>query len=131
MIFFSSSEHVRLQRLLFLSLAMLFVACGSNSSVSRDVGARCDRTSECTERCLPPTTYSGGFCTLACESSDACPGTSLCADIDSSISAEAVDGVCLFSCAQNEDCTFLGAGWECDYKDILPRMEKKVCVPED
>jgi len=97
--------------------------------VSRAVGARCDRNSECDQRCLPPSQYPGGFCTLACDTNDACPGRSVCADIDTSVNAEEVDGVCLFPCSNASFCEFLGEGWDCVYLDILPMMEAQVCIP--
>lgn len=86
--------------------AMLF-ACQGDTAVTREVGARCDLSSECDERCLTPSaTYPDGFCSISCNSRDECPDTTTCADRDG--------GVCLFECDENTDCNFLGVGWRCE-----------------
>lgn len=81
-----------------------------SSDVSRELGARCDRTADCDSRCLLPSVdYPGGFCTLACNTASECPDGSTCADNDG--------GVCLFQCTGNSECTFLGPGWTCKQVD--------------
>lgn len=89
-----------------LVLGALALAACQHSDVSRSVGARCDGSSECEQRCLVPgTQYPGGFCTIACATRTDCPGGTTC--------AEREGGVCLFECATNDDCTFLGLNWRC------------------
>jgi hypothetical protein len=88
----------------------LLVAC-QDSDVSRVVGARCDRSTECDERCLgPDVDYPGGLCSLACNSRGECPEHTTCADRDG--------GVCLFECEADRDCAFLGTGWACHDADL-------------
>src|SRR5262249_45855470 len=75
-------------------------ACQS-SDVSRSVGARCDQSSECDERCLGPSgSFPGGFCTVSCDHSSDCEGNEACIDSDG--------GACVFRCVTDTDCTFLG-----------------------
>lgn len=86
------------------------VAC-QQGDVTRQVGARCDSSLECDERCLPPASdYPGGFCTIACNTRNECPTRTTCADRDG--------GVCLFECTQDVDCMFLGDGWRCGSADL-------------
>lgn len=86
------------------------VAC-QQGDVSRQVGARCDDSVECDERCLPPDeAYPGGFCTVACNTRGECPSRTTCAD--------RAGGVCLFECTQDVDCMFLGDGWRCGSADL-------------
>jgi hypothetical protein len=88
----------------------LLAAC-QHSDVSREVGARCDVSDECDERCLAPSTdYPGGFCTVACNDRSECPSDTTCADLEG--------GVCLFECAGDPDCVFLGADWQCAAVDL-------------
>ena len=92
------------------AVGALIAAC-QHSDVSRELGARCNRASECDERCLGPgNTYPGGFCSIACANRDACPDDATCANIDG--------GVCLFTCARDADCAFLGNGWRCQQFDL-------------
>ena len=93
-----------------IAVAALLAACQS-SDVSREVGARCDKSSECDDRCLSPSPgYPGGFCTLSCTVPDDCPGDTACADREG--------GVCLFTCSSDASCGFLGTGWRCDTADL-------------
>jgi hypothetical protein len=93
-----------------LAAAALLAAC-QNSDVSREVGARCDRASECDDQCLgPDTAYPGGFCTIGCDTHDDCPGATTCADLEG--------GVCLYTCADDAGCDFLGDGWHCTAADL-------------
>lgn len=96
--------------------------CGVDADVSRTLGARCDRSAECDDRCLPPgEDFPGGFCSVSCESSGDCPSGASCTATEA--------GVCLFDCAGDADCAFLGAGWRC-IEDALradPAREVRVC----
>jgi hypothetical protein len=86
------------------------VAC-QQQDVTREVGARCDDSLECDQRCLRAGNgYPGGFCTVACEARSECPGDTTCADREG--------GVCLFECDGDDDCGFLGAGWRCEPADL-------------
>jgi len=92
------------------AIGALLAAC-QNSDVSREVGARCDVSDECDQRCLTTGAgYPGGFCTVACESRADCPSATTCADLEA--------GVCLFTCASGPDCAFLGASWGCQAVDL-------------
>ena len=92
------------------ALGALGAAC-QNSDVSREIGARCDVAADCDGRCLAPgADYPGGFCTVACTSRDECPGSTTCADREG--------GVCLYECATDGACAFLGAGWRCAAADL-------------
>jgi hypothetical protein len=106
---------------LSIILIIGLVGCGSNSEVSRELGARCDSVDECDERCLSPVDYPGGFCTTACEGDDDCPNGASCADVEG--------GVCLFACETGADCEFLGDGWSCETEDArLGDEEVLVCL---
>lgn len=88
-----------------LLAAALLAACQSDD-VSRRIGARCDVTSDCGQKCLVPSgSWPGGFCTVACTTDDDCGGSARCIDEDG--------GVCAFGCVANPDCTFLGDGYTC------------------
>lgn len=83
------------------------VACVS-SDVSRELGARCEVTNDCDERCLVPSTeFPDGFCTQSCINDDECPGRAFCVD------NAGQGGICLFGCRVEEGCEFLGEGWSC------------------
>lgn len=79
--------------------------CSAGSEVSRTLGARCDSAAECEDRCLPPASFPGGFCSTSCERSDDCEPGASCAATEG--------GVCLFDCVDTADCAFLGEGWGC------------------
>ena len=60
-------------------LAFVVAGCGG-SDVSRSVGARCERTSDCADRCLGPSgDYPEGFCTVDCTSHTECGVEGYCA----------------------------------------------------
>ncbi len=84
--------------------------CSASSDVSRLVGARCESSSECDARCLPPSAdYPDGFCTLVCNTSSECPDDAACVDDEG--------GACLFECTDDASCAFLGAAWQCKDRD--------------
>jgi hypothetical protein len=79
--------------------------CSPGSDVSRTLGARCDSAAECEDRCLPSPGFPGGFCSTSCERNTDCPSGASCTIAES--------GACLFDCADDADCAFLGEGWRC------------------
>jgi hypothetical protein len=99
-----------------LSACALLVngACTRPPLVSRDLGAECSTDFDCTHRCLPRTTWPGGFCTRSCASDLDCPAGASCAD-----------AVCLYACFDDADCHFLSAGWSC--RTLAGAL---VCAPE-
>jgi hypothetical protein len=106
---------------LALAAAAAAVACGGDP-VSRTLGARCDLSSECDERCLAPgTEYPGGFCTVSCDGTSDCPGGAACVDDG------AGGGICLSRCLDDPDCAFLGTGWTCQELDQRPMGTVKIC----
>ncbi|HUS32955.1 MAG TPA: hypothetical protein VMZ53_30845 [Kofleriaceae bacterium] len=91
--------------------ALAVLAGCQSSDVSRGVGARCDQSSECDERCLLPSAdWPGGFCTISCDSDADCPGDAACVDEDGS-------AICAFTCVTDPGCTFLGQGYVCKERD--------------
>lgn len=105
-----------------LALLVLAVAGCQDSVVSRELGARCETSRDCDDRCLPPdNAFPGGFCTDVCNTSDECPQDSVCADKEG--------GVCLFQCTTDVQCAFLGTGWTCKDADEhgAPGMKVMVC----
>ena len=96
---------------LAIALAGLLAACGADSDVSRTLGARCDTSAECDDRCLPPSgEFPDGFCTIACNDSTECPARSTCIDDNG--------GSCLFECTDDASCAFLGVAWTCKERDV-------------
>ena len=95
-----------------IALVLLALAGCQSSDVSRSIGARCDLSSECDERCLgpDPTSWPGGFCTLTCDTDQKCGDRAVCIQ-------EAGGGVCAFSCASDPDCAFLGTSYGCKSLD--------------
>src|ERR1041385_8096105 len=92
-----------------LVLLLALVACQS-SDVSRSLGARCDSNADCDEKCLPPTgDWPGGFCTTVCMTDSECGPDGVCIGEDG--------GVCVFACAGDANCAFLGAGYQCKEVD--------------
>lgn len=91
-----------------LAASALLAACGVDSEVSRQLGARCEAKEDCEEICLAPgADFPDGFCTLSCMSDEDCPRRAACADTGEG-------DVCLFRCQENTHCDFLGAGWACE-----------------
>lgn len=94
--------------LLVMAIAAL-VGC-QNSDVSRSIGARCNTSSECDGRCLPPSAdWPDGFCTLVCDDNSACPEGTRCID--------EAGGVCAFTCSDDPGCSFLGIAYVCKQRD--------------
>lgn len=101
-------------------LVMLVCACNASSDVSRQLGARCDNHDQCDGLCLTGPTYPDGLCSLNCNTSSDCPGGAACVDT--------AQGVCLFTCSDNLECEFLGAGWTCAVSPQLPDGQVNVCI---
>jgi hypothetical protein len=100
---------------------LLFVGACQSADVSRTIGARCDRSNECDDRCLGGADWPGGFCTIDCDTSDGCVDDSSCVD-------EGGGGVCLFNCRDDRGCAFLGAGYKCTDRDAHQPGAPKVMV---
>lgn len=104
------------------ALALAAIAGCQSSDVSRELGARCDRNSECDERCLAPSPeWPGGFCTISCDVNADCPSGSACVD-------EGGNGVCAFTCATDAGCVFLNVGYACKERDTHATGGGKVNV---
>jgi hypothetical protein len=83
-------------------LALLALGACQNVDVSRTLGARCDLSAECDQKCLAPSTdWPGGFCTTVCDRDADCGDGATCIDEQG--------GLCAFACASDADCAFLGA----------------------
>lgn len=105
-----------------LALVAGFAGACTSSDVSRELGARCDLSSECDERCLEPSMeWPGGFCTISCDTDADCPEGSACVD-------EAGTGVCAFRCPGDTSCGFLGEGYTCNERDGHATGSSKVNV---
>lgn len=92
-------------RLPILAIACALAACQS-SDVSRELGARCDASDDCDDRCLPPSAdWPDGFCTTRCETDNDCESGAAC--------LEEEGGVCAFTCGIDIECGFLGSGYAC------------------
>ena len=97
-------------RFAWILLVFVLAACQS-ADVSRAIGARCDLSSECDERCLGPDgDWPGGFCTLTCDTNEKCGDDGVCIQEQNS-------GVCALRCGTDPDCAFLGAGYTCKMID--------------
>jgi hypothetical protein len=108
-----------MRRLVLVAVAGLVLACGE-SDVSRQLGARCDDSDECDERCLQPgTRYPGGFCTVSCDADNDCSVRAAC--------VEDSGGTCLFTCLDDFECGYLGAGWLCVSVPRKAQGTVKVC----
>jgi hypothetical protein len=104
-----------------IAIALAFVVACNSNDVTRTLGARCDKTSECDDRCLVPSgEFPGGFCTVDCVSSGECPGGADCVDREG--------GVCLFTCTGDDSCMFLGDGWKCHTEKLKADPSKEVSV---
>lgn len=104
-------------RVVLLALAAL-AACQS-SDVSRELGARCDTSNDCDDRCLGPSgDWPDGFCTVRCETDNDCPNGGSC--------LEEEGGVCAFSCVTDVNCAFLGPGYTCKERDARGGAGKRM-----
>jgi hypothetical protein len=93
----------------FALAAGLLGGCSSDR-VDATLGARCTRAADCADRCLAAgADFPGGMCSRDCMSDDECPSESVCASPGT--------GVCLYSCRDDGDCSFLGSvngqKWTC------------------
>lgn len=101
-----------------IALAALALAACQSSDVSRSLGARCDVTSDCDQKCLAPSgDWPGGFCTTACMTDEECGDRATCIAEDG--------GMCAFSCSGDPDCAFLGEGYTCK---LVVRQEDRSMV---
>lgn len=101
-------------------VGVLLVACG-DGDVSRTLGARCERVDDCADRCLGPSNdYPDGFCSIDCSSNGDCPSDAACADLEG--------GVCLFTCRDARDCSFLGPSWTCAEANLRSDQNMKVMI---
>ena len=99
-------------------IAIALAACQS-SDVSRELGARCDSSSECDDRCLTPSAdWPEGFCTIRCETDVDCPEDGAC--------LEEEGGVCAFSCVDDLNCQFLGPSYACKERDARGGAGKRM-----
>jgi hypothetical protein len=85
--------------------AIAAASCSASSDVSRELGAICEESDDCEDRCLTGARYPDGFCSTTCDSDADCPSGAACAERDG--------GVCLFECDRSSDCAFLGPEWAC------------------
>lgn len=101
-------------------IALVLAGC-ADSEVSRQLGARCDDSSECDDRCLlPEDNWPGGMCTVSCDDDGDCPEDAACVEDD---------GACLYTCDDADDCRFLGTGWTCGTRIGRPGPDGvMVCV---
>jgi hypothetical protein len=102
-------------------VGFLLVACGGDGDVSRTLGARCEVTDDCADRCLGPSNdYPDGFCSIDCSTNGDCPSDADCVDREG--------GVCLFSCRDARDCSFLGPNWTCAEANLRSDQNMKVMI---
>lgn len=85
--------------------AIAAAGCSVSSDVSRELGALCEESDDCDDRCLTGDRYPGGFCSVTCGNDADCPSGAACVDREG--------GVCLYECARPADCAFLGEDWSC------------------
>jgi hypothetical protein len=102
------------------ALVAVLAGCGVNSDVDREIGARCDDSGDCDDRCLAdPVDYPGGFCSVFCENDGDCSSSTSCVALEG--------GACLFGCATSVDCEFLGQGWLCVPADAIGGGQVMIC----
>jgi hypothetical protein len=108
--------------MILLAGSLANAAC-QDSLVTRTIGARCDVSHECDDRCLPEGEgFPGGFCTYDCATQADCTVRSACVELQG--------GVCLYDCTSSFDCEFLGPGWTCAEIESRedPTRRVQVCV---
>ena len=107
-----------------LAILVIALAACQSSDVSRELGARCDVTADCDERCLLPSVdWPGGFCTIHCETDNDCTADAAC--------LEEEGGICAFSCVSDPGCTFLGAGYTCTERNARGGAGKRMVCRGD
>lgn len=110
-------------RLCLLStLLLLGGACGDDGVGSDGalVGAACQSTNDCDERCLTGGDYPQGMCTASCSSDGDCPDGTNCIDKEG--------GVCMLACDLPSDCR---GGYTCKGEDNKGHAgESLVCFKE-
>jgi len=112
---FAPLASLALARVAAVAAVALLGAC-QTSDVSRALGARCDLSSECDQKCLAHGgDWQGGFCTTICDTDADCGGGAVCVDEQG--------GVCAFACTVDADCAFLGA-YRCVEVDGHPAGSK-------
>lgn len=89
-----------------LVLLPFLVGGCQDSNVSRELGAECTSDKDCDDVCADGGNYPDGMCTLHCETDDDCPSEAACVSDQG--------GICLYRCANNDQCTFLGTEWDCE-----------------
>ena len=64
----------------FILLCALIVAgCGhSDGDIDETIGDTCSDDRDCDQRCFLGGDFPGGFCSLACETDNDCPGDTFC-----------------------------------------------------
>jgi hypothetical protein len=107
-----------------MAMACAFAACSSDP-VDATLGARCTGAADCTDRCLPAgADFPGGMCSRDCATDSECPSESVC--------VSTATGVCLYSCRDDGDCTFLGSvngqKWTCQTVSAGQGPGKNVCL---
>jgi hypothetical protein len=107
-----------------LACVVVIAACGGDDNVSRELGARCDVSGDCDDRCLGPSNeFTDGMCSLDCDSNAVCPINSECVRVEG--------GVCMFTCFNRDSCSFLGPGWACRQVDLQENQQRTtVCQGE-
>jgi len=99
--------------------ALLVGACGhGDGDIDETIGATCKDDRDCDQNCVMGGDFPGGFCSLNCDTDNACPDDSFC--------MEAEGGICQFACPAF-DCDRLGPGWECKSKKRRNGGETSVC----
>ena len=106
------------------STFFLLVGCGDDGvAVGNDgtlVGASCQSTADCDERCLSGGDFPQGTCTASCSTDDDCPGGTFCIEDEG--------GVCLLGCDLPSDCR---GGYTCKGKSNQGHGgESLVCIAE-
>lgn len=104
-------------------LLCALLACGGDEETSTLLGADCNDSADCDERCLGPSNdYPDGLCSLDCSVNLDCPDGSDCIDKEG--------GVCLYLCEIDEDCKFLGPDWICRDENLREdqNVQSAVCL---
>lgn len=95
-------------------------ACGhGDGDIDQTVGDSCVDDRDCEDRCFLGGDFPGGFCSLACETDNDCPGDTFCMSESG--------GVCMYACPPF-DCSRLGNDWECRSKSRKNGGDVNVCA---